>query len=146
MQLAGRKLLACQEMPRQCVSSAGTSTTGATSRPIPPSSRSARGCCGTTERNATHAQVNRPLLDEFAGVLDGLEWDVALLQEAPPRWFAELAGAPARAACACSRRATGARALQRALADWNPDLLASGDGGSNQILVRHPGGCWSTAG
>ena len=44
-----------------------------------------------TERNATHAQVNRPLLDEFARVLDGLEWDVALLQEAPPRWFAELA-------------------------------------------------------
>ena len=35
-------------------------------------------------------QVNRPLLDEFARVLDGLEWDVALLQEAPPRWFAEL--------------------------------------------------------
>ena len=40
-----------------------------------------------TERNETHAQVNRPLLDEFGDVLDGLEWDLALLQEAPPRWF-----------------------------------------------------------
>jgi endonuclease/exonuclease/phosphatase (EEP) superfamily protein YafD len=30
-------------------------------------------------------------------------------------------------------------ALQRSLADWNPDLIASSDGGSNQILVRHPG-------
>ena len=40
--------------------------------------------------DATHVQVNRPLLDEFA-VLDRLEWDVALLQEAPPRWFGELA-------------------------------------------------------
>ena len=28
--------------------------------------------------------------------------------------------------------------LQRRLADLNPDLLASSEGGSNQILVRHP--------
>ena len=52
----------------------------------------------TTERGATHAQVNRPLLDEFAHVLDGFEWDIALLQEAPPRWFRELARARARTA------------------------------------------------
>jgi endonuclease/exonuclease/phosphatase family metal-dependent hydrolase len=93
----------------------------------------------TTERNATHAQVNRPLLDEFAGVLDGLDWDVALLQEAPPRWFAELAW---------RTRSNGLRVLtsrnlclplQGRLADLNPDLIASSDGGSNQILVRHPG-------
>ncbi len=29
--------------------------------------------------------------------------------------------------------------LQARLADWNPDLIASSDGGSNQILVRAPG-------
>jgi endonuclease/exonuclease/phosphatase family metal-dependent hydrolase len=93
---------------------------------------------GTTERNATHVQVNRPLLDEFAGVLDGLEWDVALLQEAPPRWFGAL------------RRRTGAQGartltsrnvlppVQGLLADWNPDLIASWEGGSNQVLVRPP--------
>jgi endonuclease/exonuclease/phosphatase family metal-dependent hydrolase len=61
---------------------------------------------------------------------------VALLQEAPPRWFRPLAGA---------LRASGALALtsrnlvpvlQRRLADWNPDLLASWEGGSNQLLVR----------
>jgi endonuclease/exonuclease/phosphatase family metal-dependent hydrolase len=92
----------------------------------------------TTERNATHVQVNRPLLDEFARVLDGLEWDVALLQEAPPRWFGEL------------RRRTGADGvrtltsrnvlppLQRLLANLNPDLVASWEGGSNQMLVRPP--------
>ena len=44
-----------------------------------------------TERGATHAQVNRPLFEEFVRVLAGLEWDVALLQEAPPRWFRSLA-------------------------------------------------------
>jgi endonuclease/exonuclease/phosphatase family metal-dependent hydrolase len=92
-----------------------------------------------TERNDTHVQVNRPLLDEFARVLDGLEWDVALLQEAPPRWFGELQR---------RTRSAGARVLtsrnvcppvQAVLADWNPDLIASWEGGSNQILVREPG-------
>jgi endonuclease/exonuclease/phosphatase family metal-dependent hydrolase len=92
-----------------------------------------------TERNATHVQVNRPLLGEFAGLIDGFEWDLALLQEAPPRWFGELAR---------RTRSNGVRVLtsrnwypplQRALADLNPDLLASSEGGSNQILVRAPG-------
>jgi endonuclease/exonuclease/phosphatase family metal-dependent hydrolase len=92
----------------------------------------------TPERSETHVQVNRVLLDEFAEVLDGVEWEIALLQEAPPRWFREL----------CRRtNAHGALArtsrnwwppLQRRLADWNPDLLASFEGGSNQILVRVP--------
>jgi endonuclease/exonuclease/phosphatase family metal-dependent hydrolase len=95
--------------------------------------------CRTTERGERYAQVNRSLLREFARVLDGLDWQVALLQEAPPRWFEEL----------CRRsRSSGVRVLtsrnlvpplQRVLADWNPDLLASSEGGSNQILVRHPG-------
>ncbi|HZB06539.1 MAG TPA: hypothetical protein VE449_08110, partial [Thermoleophilaceae bacterium] len=43
-----------------------------------------------TERNETHVQANRPLFDEFAGWLAGHEWDVALLQEAPPLWFRKL--------------------------------------------------------
>jgi endonuclease/exonuclease/phosphatase family metal-dependent hydrolase len=94
---------------------------------------------GVSERGERHVQVNRPLLDEFASVLDRLVWDVALLQEAPPRWFAPLA---------VRSRSSGVRvltsrnwfpALQARLADLNPDLIASGEGGSNQILVRHPG-------
>jgi endonuclease/exonuclease/phosphatase family metal-dependent hydrolase len=92
-----------------------------------------------TERNATHVQVNRPLLKEFAGVLAGLEWDVALLQEAPPRWFAELRR---RTGAAGVRTLTSRNVLppvQGVLADWNPDLMASWEGGSNQILVRPPG-------
>ena len=80
--------------------------------------------------------AHRPLLDEFAGFIDGLEWDVAFLQEAPPRWFVEL-----------QRRtgSTGARVLtsrnslgwlRGRLADWKPDLMKSQEGGSNQLLVR----------
>ncbi|HEU5252114.1 MAG TPA: endonuclease/exonuclease/phosphatase family protein [Solirubrobacterales bacterium] len=91
------------------------------------------------ERNATHVQVNRDLTAEFATVLAGAEWDVALLQECPPR-FAE----PLARACGAewhrvltSRNSVGAvRAL---LARQNPDLMASGEGGSNLILVRVPG-------
>ncbi|MGB7589566.1 MAG: hypothetical protein WBM00_12770, partial [Solirubrobacterales bacterium] len=36
---------------------------------------------GISERNSTHIQVNRNLLPEFASLLAGAEWDVALLQE-----------------------------------------------------------------
>jgi endonuclease/exonuclease/phosphatase family metal-dependent hydrolase len=91
-----------------------------------------------TERNATHVQVNRPLLGEFADVLNGLEWDVALLQEAPPRWFGELRR---RTASEGARTLTSRNLLpplQDVLANLNPDLIGSWEGGSNQILVRRP--------
>jgi endonuclease/exonuclease/phosphatase family metal-dependent hydrolase len=92
-----------------------------------------------TERGATHGQVNRPLLDEFATVLDGLDWDVALLQEAPPRWFAELPRLTRSSGARLLTSRNWLPPLQGRLADLNPDLMASWEGGSNQILVRHPG-------
>jgi endonuclease/exonuclease/phosphatase family metal-dependent hydrolase len=92
-----------------------------------------------TERDATHAQVNRPLLPEFALWLDDHEWDVALLQEAPPRWFRPLARRTRSSGALALTSRNLLPALQRRLADWNPDLLASSEGGSNQLLVRAPG-------
>jgi endonuclease/exonuclease/phosphatase family metal-dependent hydrolase len=92
-----------------------------------------------TERDATHVQVNRPLRDEFAGWIGDREWDVAILQEAPPLWFRAFGE---------RARANGVRVLtsrnvvppvQRLAANLNPDLIASWEGGSNQILVRAPG-------
>ena len=90
------------------------------------------------ERNATHAQVNRSLREEFAGLLAGLSWEVALLQEAPPRWLGPLArrGEANGALVATSRNVIPA--VQGAIADWNPDLIASWEGGSNMVLVRSP--------
>jgi endonuclease/exonuclease/phosphatase family metal-dependent hydrolase len=89
-----------------------------------------------TERNATHVQVNRDLLPEFSALLAAAEWDVALLQECPPRYAAPLAracGAEAHRVLT-SRNSLGAvRALAARL---NPDLIASGEGGSNLTLVR----------
>jgi endonuclease/exonuclease/phosphatase family metal-dependent hydrolase len=94
---------------------------------------------GLTETNATHAQVNRPLFGEFAALLAGWDWDVAFLQEAPPRWFRPLAErAQASGALALTSRNRGA-AARRLAAAVNPDLIASGEGGSNQLLVRAPG-------
>jgi endonuclease/exonuclease/phosphatase family metal-dependent hydrolase len=92
--------------------------------------------CRVTERNATHVQVNRPLLDEFVRVLARLEWDVALLQEAPPGWFRTLASRLAAAGALALTSRNLLPAFQHGLADWNPDLLASSEGGSNQLLVR----------
>lgn len=91
------------------------------------------------ERNATHVQVNRELLREFATVLGGAAWDVALLQESPPRF----AGPLARDCDAEAHRVLTARnsfaALRHLLARLNPDLIASGEGGSNLTLVRRQG-------
>lgn len=94
----------------------------------------------TTERNATHVQVNRDLGAEFAALLAGADWDVALLQECPPRFARPLAracGAEAHMALT-SRNSLGA--LRGLAARLNPDLIASGEGGSNLTLVRALGG------
>ena len=92
-----------------------------------------------TERDATHVQVNRPLREQFAGWIADRDWDVALLQEAPPLWFRRFGE---------RARANGVRVLtsrnvipplQRLAANLNPDLIASWEGGSNQLFVRAPG-------
>lgn len=83
-----------------------------------------------------HASVNRVLRDEFATVLAREPWDLALLQEAPPHWGRPLAAAAGAAgASVLTSRNVGAFARRR-LAAWSPDLIASGEGGSNQILAR----------
>ena len=90
------------------------------------------------ERGATHAQVNRPLDREFQQLLAGLEWEVALLQETPPRWLRPLCGATgASGASVLTSRNTLAFA-RAALARLNPDLIGSNEGGSNQVLARPP--------
>jgi endonuclease/exonuclease/phosphatase family metal-dependent hydrolase len=91
------------------------------------------------EGNETHVQVNRDLTTEFATLLAASAWDVALLQEVPPRFAEPLAracGAEAHRALTSRNSLAPLRAL---LARQNPDLMASGEGGSNLTLVRVPG-------
>lgn len=80
--------------------------------------------------------AGRALEREFAEMLADWPWDVALLQEVPPWWppgLAQVAGADSRTALT-SRNAL--LALRRAIARRNPDLIKSGGGGANAILVR----------
>ncbi len=80
--------------------------------------------------------AGRSLLGEFQELLAAWEWDVALLQEVPPWWPAQLA----RAAGAEQRAAMTSRnsllALRRAVAARRPDLIKSNGGGCNAVLVR----------
>ena len=92
----------------------------------------------TTERGTAHAQVNRDLFDHFAATIAEADWDVALLQECPPRWAERLAaeaGADAHLV-PTSRNVPGLDRIQDLTANWNPDLIASWEGGSNLTLVR----------
>lgn len=83
--------------------------------------------------------VPRSLRSEFAAALAGWDWDVALLQEVPPWWVPALA----QACDAQQRTVRTARHellwLRRLIADRRPDLIRSGGGGSNAILVRGAG-------
>jgi endonuclease/exonuclease/phosphatase family metal-dependent hydrolase len=90
--------------------------------------------------NLLHGRAQPPagryLLDEFAAALAGWEWDAALLQEVPPWWpalLAERLGAQYRLVLTSRNSALP---LRRAIATRWPDLIKSGGGGANAILVR----------
>jgi endonuclease/exonuclease/phosphatase family metal-dependent hydrolase len=90
------------------------------------------------ERGGGFIQVNQPLRRQFIAWLALREWEIALLQEVPPRWQSDLAaGTGAGAAIALTSRNSFAP-LRALAAEHNPDLIASNEGGSNQILVRAP--------
>jgi endonuclease/exonuclease/phosphatase family metal-dependent hydrolase len=89
-----------------------------------------------SERDATHVHVNRDLASEFAAVIASAGWDVALLQECPPRWTAMLAAVTGAEPHSVLTSRNSLPRLRTLLARLNPDLIASNDGGSNLTLVR----------
>jgi endonuclease/exonuclease/phosphatase family metal-dependent hydrolase len=84
-------------------------------------------------------RLGRSLLEQFAWVLGDLEWDLALLQEAPPRWQTELARRTGSSSAIALTSRNLLPRVRAALAELSPNLMASGEGGSNQLLVRAPG-------
>jgi endonuclease/exonuclease/phosphatase family metal-dependent hydrolase len=87
---------------------------------------------------ASPPSPKRSLFPDFVEALDGLEWDVALLQEAPPRWRDPLARAVrAQSAITLTSRNFGAP-VRSWIAERRPNLIKSNEGGSNQVLVREP--------
>jgi endonuclease/exonuclease/phosphatase family metal-dependent hydrolase len=81
--------------------------------------------------------AGRDLQARFAAALAGWDWDVALLQEVPPWWAPALARAcDADARTALTSRNGPLPGVRRWIADRRPDLIKSGGGGANVILVR----------
>jgi endonuclease/exonuclease/phosphatase family metal-dependent hydrolase len=78
----------------------------------------------------------RDLLDGFGAALSNWEWDVALLQEAPPWWPAALAARLGAEYRQVLTSRNGLPALRRAIARRWPDVIKSGGGGANAILAR----------
>ena len=92
------------------------------------------------ERNETHVQVNRDLWREYTDMLCAASWDVALLQECPPRWepgFSRECGAESHRVM--TSRNWLERISWRIARGW-PDLIGSSEGGSNLILARGQAG------
>jgi endonuclease/exonuclease/phosphatase family metal-dependent hydrolase len=80
--------------------------------------------------------AGRALQEQFARLLAAWSWDVALLQEVPPWWPAQLATlAAAEQRTALTSRNAGL-VVRRALAERWPDLVKSNGGGCNTILSR----------
>jgi endonuclease/exonuclease/phosphatase family metal-dependent hydrolase len=141
-QLAGRKLLAGEEVTRHpgiVVRALSWNLFHGRDHPPDPALLTWRSrLLRITERNATHVQVNRPLDREFHDFVAGLEWDVALLQEAPPRWLRPLCTTAHASGASVLTARNQLAFLRTAAARLNPDLIASNEGGSNQLLVRPP--------
>jgi endonuclease/exonuclease/phosphatase family metal-dependent hydrolase len=91
-----------------------------------------------TEDDGVFVQLNRSLREEFVSVVARAEWSLCLLQEAPPSWCATLARRCGAQADRVLTSRNQLRPLTGALARWNPDLIASWEGGSNTTLVRPP--------
>src|SRR3954452_22253323 len=87
-----------------------------------------------SERGERYVQVNRPLRAEFARVLDAIDWDVALLQEAPPRWTWPLDAQ--RASVLTSRNSLAP--LRALAARITPALTARNGRGPTQLLSPPP--------
>ncbi|HEV2815357.1 MAG TPA: hypothetical protein VGW10_19025, partial [Solirubrobacteraceae bacterium] len=80
--------------------------------------------------------AGRDLFEEYAALIAGWAWDVALLQEVPPWWPRPLAE---RSRASMRINLTGRNhllPLRRFVAVRRPDLIKSNGGGSNAILVR----------
>jgi endonuclease/exonuclease/phosphatase family metal-dependent hydrolase len=92
----------------------------------------------TTVHNDTHVQVNRSLFDEFATILATSRWDVCLLQECPPRWADRLADECQAGLFKARTSRNWLSPVRSVIAERNPDLMGSWEGGSNVTLVRVP--------
>lgn len=84
-----------------------------------------------------HVRLNRNLFREFAAFLAAARWDVALLQEVPPRWIGRLAEATGAQARAALTSRNWMRPVMSPVARLRPQLAGAWEGGCNLTLVRN---------
>ncbi len=83
-----------------------------------------------------HVRLNRDLFHEFAAFLAAAKWEIALLQEVPPRWGHRLAEATGSTGRLALTSRNWLRPVMSPVARFRPQLAGSWEGGSNLILVR----------
>jgi endonuclease/exonuclease/phosphatase family metal-dependent hydrolase len=83
-----------------------------------------------------HVLLNRDLFREYAAFLAAAKWDVALLQEVPPRWAQRLAEATGAEARVSLTSRNWLRPVTTPVAHFRPHLTGSWEGGANVTLVR----------
>ena len=83
-----------------------------------------------------YEQTNWDLFELFAGLIRGIEWDVALFQEFPPSWKGRMASACGAEAHRALSGRNWLQPLTSLIGRWRPDLLGAWEGGSNTTLVR----------
>ena len=83
-----------------------------------------------------HVLLNRDLFDEFAAFLAAAKWDIALLQEVPPRWDERLARATGSTHLRGLTSRNWMSPVMSPVARRRPHLPGSWEGGSNLILAR----------
>jgi len=88
------------------------------------------------ERGDTHVQVNADLSHHFHALVAEADWDVAMLQEFPPRWAEPLARRCGAESHLVLTSRNSLAPLRRLGARLNPDLIGSNEGGSNLVLIR----------
>lgn len=91
---------------------------------------------GRPVRGERHVLVNRNLFLEFGAFLAAARWDLALLQEVPPRWAKPLAEATGAEPVRTLTSRNWMRPFTFAAARCRPHLTGSWEGGSNLLLVR----------
>lgn len=92
---------------------------------------------GRPRQQGEHVLVNRSLSSEFGAVLDAIEWDVALLQEVPPRWIEPLARATGSEARFVPTSRNWMSPVTGPIWSLRPHLVGSWEGGGNMILIRN---------
>jgi endonuclease/exonuclease/phosphatase (EEP) superfamily protein YafD len=83
-----------------------------------------------------YEQTNWDLFDQFAALIGGIDWDVAIFQEFPPSWKRRMAGACGADAHRALSGRNWFQPLTSLIGRWRPDLLGAWEGGSNTTLVR----------